>query len=95
MNREHHNKYAAMCKKHGVAWDEKSPRLVGETLASITAKHAKDEHLNNVPLTRWDTLAHSFLSYNRHAGLSLAEAVCMQKHAARILIESQPQEATR
>ena len=81
------NMYEALCQKHGVAWDEDSPRFVNETLESITEKYQKDEYLNNVPLRYWDDLAISFLAYNRRSGLSLSQVVCMQKHAARRLIE--------
>ena len=76
-----------LCEKWGVAWDKNSPELVGETLESLTNKYKKDPVLNNVPLNRWDTLAISFLAYNRMANLSLAEAVAMQKCAAIELIE--------
>lgn len=82
MNSEHEKKYNDLCKRFGLAWNTGSPRLVNETLASLTQKHEADPHMNNVPLRLWDSLAIAFLSYNRGSGLSLAEAVCMQKHAA-------------
>jgi len=84
MNKEHENKYRELNKKYGVRWNEKSPRLVGETLESLKANLEADENLNNVMLVRWDNLAKSFLFLNG-GGLSLAEAVCMQKQAARDL----------
>jgi hypothetical protein len=61
--------------------------MVGETLSSLFRKYQEDEHMNNVPLRKWDNLAHCFLRYNRGAGLSLGEAVCMQKHAAKRMLD--------
>lgn len=84
---DHEKKYEELCKKHGVAWNSKSPRFVNETLESITKKYLEDEHLNNVPLYLWDIMASGFFMYNRSTGLSLAEGVCMQKHAAIKLIK--------
>ena len=90
----HIEKYDALCMKHGVAWNKNSPRLVGETLGSLHRKYIEDEHLNNVPLRRWDMLAAAFLALHRGTGLSLAEAVCMQKNAARQLLENTALEST-
>jgi len=82
MREEHEAKYTALCEKFGVRWTSKSPRFVGETPLSLAAKYKADRYLNNVPLRLWDRLACAFLAYNQGCGLSLAEAVCMQKHAA-------------
>lgn len=84
---EHIIKYDRLCHKHGLAWNEKSPRLVNESLESLIEKFKEDPHLNNVPLKLWDHLAYSFLCFNQSSSLSLSEAVCMQKHAARKLIK--------
>lgn len=83
---EHEQKYEALCEKHGVAWDKHSPKLVDETLDSLRAKYAEDEHLNNVPLKLWDALAFGFSACNPGHPLSLSEGVCMQKHAAKKLL---------
>jgi hypothetical protein len=85
---EHETKYDALCAKHGVKWDEASPKMVGETLSSLHRKYQEDEHMNNVPLRKWDALAKWFLAYNRNSGLSLGEAVCMQKHAAKRMLDA-------
>lgn len=82
---DHEQKYEALCSKYGVAWDDQSPALVKETLETLREKYAEDEHLNNVPLGLWDALAMTFLAYG-HIALSLSEAVCMQKHAAKQLL---------
>lgn len=79
---EHYEKYEALCKKHGLSWDDKSPRLIGETKESLMQKYLQDPNLNNIQLAKWDSLALAFKMYNRNTGLSLAELVCMQKHAA-------------
>ena len=83
---EHEQKYEDLCKRFGIAWTDKSPKLVRETTDSLREKHAQDRHLNNVPLALWDGLAYSFMVYNRGSRLSLAEVVCMEKHAAMKLI---------
>jgi hypothetical protein len=82
----HEEKYAKLCAKYHVSWDTKSPHLVGVTVETLIEKFREDEHLNNIPLRRWDNLAIGFISFNRNTGLSLAEVVCMQKHAAVQLI---------
>ena len=87
VEKSHEQKYDALNKKHHIKWDKKSPKLVGETLSSLRKKYKEDPNLNNVPLRRWDTIASAFLALNRRSGLSLAEAVCMQKHAAIDLIK--------
>ena len=84
MSKEHYNKYEALCNKYGVKWS--SPSLVS-SVEELKRLYDEDPWLNNIPLKRWDALANSFLFYNKRTGLSLAEAVCMQKHAAIRLLE--------
>lgn len=84
MSKEHYNKYEELCNKYGVKWT--SPHLV-DSVAELKRRYDEDPWLNNIPLRRWDMLANSFLHHNKRTGLSLAEAVCMQKHAAIRLLE--------
>lgn len=84
MSKEHYEKYEGLCNKYGVVW--RSPSLVN-SVAQLKRLYDEDPCLNNIPLKRWDMLANCFLSYNKRTGLSLAEAVCMQKHAAIRLLE--------
>ena len=84
---EHEQKYHDMCRKYGVKWNDDSPRFVNETKESLAQKYKEDKHLNNVPLALWDNLARSFTMYGGR-GLSLSEAVCVQKHAALELIDA-------
>ena len=84
MSKEHYDRYEALCNKYGVVW--KSPSLVSN-IGELKRLYDEDPRLNNIPLRRWDALAICFLSYNKRTGLSLAEAVCMQKHAAIRLLE--------
>lgn len=84
MSKEHYDKYEALCNKYGVKWT--SPLLVS-SVDVLKRLYDEDPHLNNIPLRLWDFLANCFLSHNKRAKLSLAEAVCMQKHAARRLLE--------
>lgn len=83
---EHSLKYDRLCNELGVRWDENSPKLVGETLESLTEKFKRDRYLNNVPLHKWDSLVLSMPILPFKYNLSLAEGVCIQKHAARVLI---------
>ena len=83
MSKEHYEKYETLCKKYGVKWT--SPSLVD--VAQLKRLYDEDPWLNNIPLKRWDVLANCFLCHNKRSGLSLAEAVCMQKHAAIRLLE--------
>lgn len=84
MSKEHYDKYEMLCNKYGVKW--RSPILV-DSVDELKRLYDEDQHLNNIPLKRWDKLANCFLLNNKRTGLSLAEAVCMQKHAARRLLE--------
>ena len=82
--KKHYDKYEELCKKYGVVWNKDSPRLVGETLESLRKKHKEDKHLNNIPLRFWDNLARCLMP---RTGLSLSQCVCMEKHAAKKLLE--------
>ena len=84
MSKEHYDKYEALCNKYGVVWI--SPILV-DSVEELKRKYDEDPWLNNIPLKHWDMMATSFLSYNKRTGLSLTEAVCMQKHAAIRFLE--------
>ena len=84
MSKEHYDKYEALCNKYGVKW--RSPSLV-DSIEELKRLYDEDPFLNNIPLRRWDFLANCFLLHNKRTGLSLAEAVCMQKHAAIRLLE--------
>ena len=84
MSKEHYDKYEALCNKYGVKWN--SPFLVN-SVEQLKRLYDEVEHLINIPLRRWDALANCFLCHYNRNGLSLAEAVCMQKHAARRLLE--------
>ena len=85
MSKEHYDKYEALCNKYGVKWI--SPSLVDSVAeGSQTELYDEDPYLNNIPLKRWDALANCFLLTTKEPGF-LAEAVCMQKHAAIRLLE--------
>jgi len=87
MTPEFEAKYRALNEKYHVAWNEKSPMNVNVlNVEALRRLYEQDEHLNNISLRQWDSLAISFLAQHRNCGLSLAEAVCMQKQAARDLL---------
>ena len=58
--------------------------------------HSTDEHLNDIPLIKWDKLHHILLpivgrslSIANGMGVSLSDTVCVAKQAARLYIDSQ------
>lgn len=65
--------------------------IVRETIGLDTIKRSTDEHFNDIPLQRWDGLAHQpefrepFRLKLKEAGdtLSLSAVVCVAKEAAR------------
>ena len=86
MEKTHEETYRELNEKFGVAWACDTPKLVGVTLNELAEKIKEDEHMNNIPLRSWDQLATHFMVVNPGHGLSLGEAVCMQKQAARDLV---------
>jgi hypothetical protein len=62
--------------------DKPIKTFLGRSKRVILNRLKKDRYLNNIPLKEWDSSASVFLMYNRSAGLSLAEVVCMLKHLA-------------
>lgn len=87
MDQKHEEKFRGLNEQFGMVWTEETPKLVGVTLAELTEKLKEDEHLNNIPLGLWDRMAEHFMAVNPGHGLSLADAVCMQKQAARDLVD--------
>jgi len=84
---EHESKYNQLCKKWGVSWNVNTPRVcLGISLLRLAKAYEADNHLNNIALKKWDSLANAFLGFN-NTTLSLGEGVCMQKHAAKTLIK--------
>ena len=93
MKARHRAKYDALIERMGGL--RKVARLVPAPMNDIRfALHNGDEHLNSIPLRRWDMAAEYMGGLegsgpvrvtNRNgwpAGLSLAERVCMLKRAA-------------
>lgn len=91
--REHFEKYAALAKDFPMSKPELL-RALGETQASVIEKLAADEHLNNIPLRKFDGLPHCKAKFTYawgpansgyakfHGGqqISLSENVCTAKH---------------
>lgn len=99
MHEEHEKKYNDLIKKMGglkVVF-AKLPWSINE----LREKYEKDEHLNNIPLMKWDKIA-GRVNCGRHAeeqgdfrlytgdwpsGCSLAERVCILKQSAKRMVE--------
>lgn len=81
--KEHIKKYRALNEKYGVAWTGSAmpDGWTEETLKAKVLESPENENLNFIPLEFWDILAVSMLAVQRIPGLSLSQAVCMQKQA--------------
>lgn len=88
---EHFATFDAMAHRIGI---QKIARIVPATKAEIlTALQSGDQHLNTIPLARWDGAAGGFRPYPGHPLyvtaegskyiLSLSDRVCVLKHVAR------------
>ncbi len=92
MTREHYEKYArlAECVPDEVVDnlydDPNCPHLPMHNIWNLQWLHATDEHLNNIPLKRFDAKFPVVQKLIRtakltpHGGLSLANNVCILKH---------------
>ena len=75
--RKHYQKYSEMADRLN-GWD--LMRMVPFTLNEIkTALEQGDEHLNTLPLKKWDAASTSLYSAG---GITLSECVCLLKHVA-------------
>lgn len=67
--------------------------LVSSRIGKLAIIESKDEHMNDIPLQRWDDLYHEVMRLTRdlrkEAGEdnSLGTSVCIAKAAARIIKE--------
>lgn len=88
--RIHREFYAQFC----------SPALIHAVCSFIgrpAIAASRDEHLNDIPLRRWDCLRPIVMGYcgsslsraNGSGGVSLSDCVCVAKQAARMWKESQ------
>jgi hypothetical protein len=61
--------------------------------AFLTEKYNEDENLNNIPLSKWDNIAHGFCALNeRNDGKlysSLSNGICVLKTAARMIVKGE------
>ena len=74
----HDQYYLELAKEHHIALTNLD--LFGvRSLVHLRELLAKDEHLNNIPLRRFDSLTTSYNVYNSQARLTLAEGACIYK----------------
>lgn len=83
--RSHYEKYSEYASKIGV--DKLVVFLPGDS-EKFTKAFKEDEHLNNIPLVRWDNY-HSYVwnlarlnGIQENGGWSMADTVCLLKHVA-------------
>jgi hypothetical protein len=92
---EHYQKFDALAQRIGVAALKRRIPATAEAIKAALA--AGDEHLNTIPLYKWDLAAGRLnrdylLSFydpwtpKLANGLSLAERVCVLKHVAKYYI---------
>ena len=76
---EHYQKYERLAQRIGI----KGLRniLPASPVRIIKALTSDDEHLNTIPLSKWDSAAKLIAAGSPH--LSLSECVCLLKHVAR------------
>lgn len=74
---EHAKKYEAVSQKIGIDLLKSLIPVSPEKIRSALSRG--DQHLNTIPLRKWDTAAMSI----RGPGLSLSDKVCALKHVAR------------
>lgn len=85
-SQENYEKYDRICRESGVVFTPDTPkRIFGITIEEAWRRFQEDENLNNIRLKKWDTLSYSFIAFHRPK-MSLAEVVCMYKHAFRVML---------
>ena len=73
---EHRAKCEALARRLGV---NAILAIMPATPKQIREAYSADKHLNNIPLSVWDSVANRLYAAR---GLSLAERVCVLKHIA-------------
>ena len=87
MRQDHRIKYAAICKDRGLAITNLN--LFGvKDMEELQAKLAEDEHLNNIPLKRFDALTALYNVHNPRSRMSLAEGCCAYKELLKQMVET-------
>lgn len=84
---EHIDKYTTIVEKLGGT--RAFELFLPENVSVLREKLAEDEHLNNIPLNRWDRLDGRVRYLAHGAGFrywSLSDTVCTAKQAARMLV---------
>ncbi|MFW5962747.1 MAG: hypothetical protein ACOCQR_03930 [bacterium] len=87
---EHEKKYKDLAKKAGI---EVKPSDFGvKDREELIQKAREDEHLNNIPLKRFDMSAYAYMAFNpetvKKYRLSLGDLVCIYKYKLKELLNS-------
>lgn len=89
---EHHEVFGAVVNAIGLD----TCKLYLPEHTQVLAKAMKqDEHLNNIPLAKWDRLGRTMRSELNRIGInsySLSDLVCTLKQAARMTVEQYNQQ---
>lgn len=88
MTESHEEKYERLCREWNVVWDKAACELLKETPKSMVRKFQEDEALNNIDLSKWDGISWPIVYRSRFKSeprkqITVAESVCIYKHAAR------------
>jgi hypothetical protein len=82
VTKSHFDKYSAMVDHFHIGFDNTPDKAYGKTKSQWLALWHEDKNLNNVPLRFFDAYYYWFARFAK-PGFSLAENVCMLKHAIK------------
>lgn len=87
---EHRAKYQALAKQKHLAITNLT--LFGvRDVEHLRTLLAADEHLNNIPLRRFDNLTHTYNLYHPRDRMTLCEGCCVYKELLRQIAEAEAQ----
>ena len=76
----HDQYYLELAQEHHIVLTDSDLALFGiGSLKQLRELLSRDEHLNNIPLRRFDSLTCSYNAYNPTHHLTLAEGCCIYK----------------
>ena len=77
-SKSHYEKYRDMAKSAGVSF-KRDKKPMGYTRDELIELYKKDQHLNNIPLRKFDAMTNMLNAYHV-VKRTLAEGVCLYKH---------------
>ena len=77
--KKHYEKFKNMAEQTGITFS-RSDRYFGYTKQEVLELFSKNEHLNNIPLTKFDSMYLVLPHYTRKIVTNLADNTCLYKH---------------